>query len=122
MTDQQAARDSGLTAEEVSAGTPDRADIQADARSHEPERPVSRYFSDEPERTEPQAQRPRDEELHGVTTRCKDIQARFVDEPRSAVQDADALVADLMQRLVQALAAERHQLESHWTSGEERLR
>jgi hypothetical protein len=120
MTDQQAARDSGLTTEETaSAGPTDRDDIQAEARSHELDRPVSRYFSDESEHTEPPAQRPRDEELHGVTTRWRDIQARFVDEPRSAVQDADALVSDLMQRLVQTLAAERHQLESHWTSGEE---
>jgi hypothetical protein len=120
MTDQQAARDSGLTTEETaSAGTTHRDDIQAETPWQEPERPVSRDFADETEHTEPQAQRPRDEELHGVTTRWRDIQARFVDEPRAAVQDADALVADLMQRLVQALAAERHRLESHWTSGED---
>src|SRR5215471_20446881 len=120
MSDQQAARDSGLTTEPTaSSDTADRDDLQAHASSQEPERPVSRYFVDETEHAEPQAQRLEDEELHGVTTRWRDIQARFVDEPRAAVQDADALVADLIQRLVQMLAAERHQLESHRTSGED---
>jgi hypothetical protein len=120
MTDQQAARDRGLTTEETAtAGTTDRDEIQAETPWQEPERPVSRDFTDETEHTEPQAQPLKDEELHGVTMRWRDIQARFVDEPRAAVQDADAVVADLMQRLVQTLAAERHQLESHWTNGED---
>jgi hypothetical protein len=56
--------------------------------------------------------------LHGVLSRWKEIQAEFVDEPRSAVQEADALVADLMQRLARMFAAERDQLESRWSSGE----
>ena len=47
----------------------------------------------------------------------KEIQAEFVDEPRKAVQDADALVAELMQRLAQMFASEREQLESRWSSG-----
>ena len=43
MTDQQAARDGGLTTEEAeSAGTTDRDDIQAETPWQEPERPVSR--------------------------------------------------------------------------------
>jgi hypothetical protein len=54
-----------------------------------------------------------------VILRWKEIQAQFVDEPRSAVQDADALVADLMQRLARTFAAERAQLESRWASGED---
>ncbi len=53
-----------------------------------------------------------------VIVRWKEIQAQFVDDPRSAVQDADALVADLMQRLARMFAEERGQLESRWSSGE----
>ncbi|SRR6266536_1413600 len=69
--------------------------------------------------SEPRAQLLEGEELQGVISRWKEIQANFVDEPRSAVQDADALVADLMQRLARMFAAERDQLESRWASGED---
>jgi hypothetical protein len=43
--------------------------------------------------------------------RWQEIQAAFVDEPRRAVQDADALVVDMMDRLARMLASEREQLE-----------
>ena len=59
------------------------------------------------------------DELHTILARWKDIQAEFVDEPKSAVHDADALVADLMQRLAQMFASEREQLESRWASGDD---
>jgi hypothetical protein len=57
------------------------------------------------------------DEAEGFVARWQEIQAGFVDEPRRAVEDADALVADLMQRLAQMLASEREQLESHWATG-----
>jgi len=60
-----------------------------------------------------------DRELQGILVRWKDIQAEFVDEPRKAVQDADALVAELMQRLAQMFASEREQLESRWAGGDD---
>ncbi len=117
MTDQQVARDSGLTTEQIaSADTTDRDDIQAEAPSQEPEPTVSRSFVDDTEHAEPRTQQFEGEELQGLTTRWRDIQARFVDEPRAAVRDADALVADLVQHLVQMLAAERDRLGSRWTS------
>jgi hypothetical protein len=56
------------------------------------------------------------EELQGIAARWRDIQAGFVDEPRRAVMDADALVADLMQRLARMFAAEREELQSRWMS------
>ena len=40
----------------------------------------------------------------------REIQGEFVDEPRQAIHDADALVADLMQRLARTFADERSQL------------
>jgi len=49
--------------------------------------------------------------------RWQEIQAGFVDEPRRAVQDADALVVDMMDRLAQMLASEREQLESAGETG-----
>jgi len=60
-----------------------------------------------------------DRELQSMRGQWKDIQAAFVDEPRQAVQDADALVAELMQRLAQTFASEREDLESRWAGGDE---
>jgi hypothetical protein len=68
---------------------------------------------------QPPAQLLENDELHTILARWKDIQAQFVDEPKSAVQDADALVADLMQRLARMFASEREQLESRWASGDD---
>ena len=50
--------------------------------------------------------------------RWQEIQAGFVDEPRRAVQDADALVVDMMDRLARMLASEREQLESPGEPGQ----
>jgi hypothetical protein len=58
-------------------------------------------------------------ELQSITMRWKDIQAEFVDEPKTAVQEADALVAELMQRLAAMFATERAELEDRWAGGNE---
>ena len=65
----------------------------------------------------PQASLLEDGELQSITTRWKDIQAEFVDEPEQAVQQADALVAELMQRLAAMFATERTELEKRWAGG-----
>ena len=49
--------------------------------------------------------------------RWTDIQAGFVDEPRKAVENADALVATAMKRLADIFAQERSKLEHQWTQG-----
>jgi len=51
--------------------------------------------------------------------RWEEIQTGFVDEPRRAVEEADALVADLMQRLATMFADERKQLEGQWDRGDD---
>jgi hypothetical protein len=51
--------------------------------------------------------------------RWKEIQTRFVDEPRGAVEDADSLVANLMQQLADGFAKERERLEAQWGRGED---
>jgi hypothetical protein len=65
----------------------------------------------------PRASLLEDGELQNITARWKDIQAEFVDEPEQAVQQADALVAELMQRLAAMFAAERTGLEKRWAGG-----
>ena len=47
------------------------------------------------------------------------VQARFLDEPRSAVEQADELVAEVMERLAAGFADARDQLEDQWSRGEE---
>jgi hypothetical protein len=60
---------------------------------------------------------PKDREA--MTQRWRDIQADFVDQPRKAMQDADALVAGLMQQLAQMFSQERSQLEAQWSRGDQ---
>lgn len=52
-------------------------------------------------------------------TRWDSIQTSFVDEPRDAVQKADALVAEVMKRLATIFSDERHNLESQWGEGKD---
>jgi hypothetical protein len=47
------------------------------------------------------------------------IQTGFVDEPRQTVEQADALVATVMQRLAEGFAQERERLEQQWGRGED---
>jgi hypothetical protein len=46
------------------------------------------------------------------------VQTGFVDEPRRTVEDADKLVAAVMQRLADGFANERSGLEKQWDSGD----
>jgi hypothetical protein len=44
----------------------------------------------------------------------QEIQGRFVDDPRRAVEEGDSLVATLMQQLAETFADERANLEKQW--------
>ena len=56
-------------------------------------------------------------EAQQFRARWTDIQGGFVDSPRSAVERADALVADTMKRMAEVFAGERANLESQWDRG-----
>lgn len=47
------------------------------------------------------------------------LQTDFVDEPRRAVEDADKLVASVMQKLAESFANERSGLEKQWDRGDD---
>ena len=51
-------------------------------------------------------------------TQWSKIQTGFVDEPRRTVEEADKLVAAVMQRLAESFANERSGLEKQWDSGD----
>ncbi len=59
-----------------------------------------------------------DEELVGYRTQWEAIQTGFVDQPRAAVEQADALVSQLVKRLTDVFARERSGLEGQWTQGD----
>jgi len=50
--------------------------------------------------------------------RWRQVQAAFVDDPRKAVTEAHELVGELTQRIVDAFARERAELERQWSSGD----
>ena len=51
--------------------------------------------------------------------RWRDIQSGFVDRPRDSVEQADALVADLMRHLAASFSEERERLETQWDRGDD---
>jgi hypothetical protein len=115
VSDPQAAHESWAATEQVApAGVTDHEDGEPEASSPEPERYADNRLTDEAAAAEPGTTSLDAKALTSLRSRWREIQGQFVDEPRSAVHDADALVADLMQRLARMLAAERDQLESRW--------
>ena len=57
------------------------------------------------------------DETNDFHQRWVDIQTGFVDEPRQAVERADALVAAAIKRLAESFAQERSALEQQWARG-----
>jgi len=127
MTDSQGARDRAPTTEQIAAaGTADGTDRTSPGQHpltdmQTKSAPVTQATAGDATGMgdQPHAKLLADDELQSILAQWKDIQAEFVDEPRKAVQDADTLVADLMQRLARMFATERDQLESRWASGDD---
>jgi len=57
------------------------------------------------------------EESEHFRTRWNEIQGKFVDEPRSAVQQADELVSEVVKKIIQLFASEHSSLDSQWNQG-----
>jgi hypothetical protein len=60
-----------------------------------------------------------DDATDELRERWTDVQAGFVDEPKSAVEQADALVAEVLKRLADGFATERQALEQQWSRGDD---
>ncbi len=58
------------------------------------------------------------EETDSLRARWDRIQTEFVDQPRDAVEQADGLVGDVMQRLTEGFSGERARLERQWDRGD----
>ena len=57
-------------------------------------------------------------DISDLRARWGNVQTGFVDEPRRAVEEADKLVAAVMQRLAEGFAKERTTLEKQWDRGD----
>jgi len=51
--------------------------------------------------------------------RWQELQAQFVDDPRNTVEQADALVAGLLDELAREFSKARSDLERQWSEGED---
>lgn len=59
------------------------------------------------------------DDAEGFRARWTDVQNSFVDAPRQAVEQADGLVAELMQHLARTFSEERGRLENQWDRGDD---
>ena len=59
-----------------------------------------------------------DQETAQLRHRWDEIQAGFVDEPRTAVERADNLVVEAMTKLAEGFARTRSELDHHWKKGD----
>jgi hypothetical protein len=57
--------------------------------------------------------------MQDFRTRWDRIQTAFVDEPRIAVQQADELVGNAIQRLAESFSTARNSLETQWDRGDQ---
>ena len=57
-------------------------------------------------------------EMSDFRSQWSNLQIGFVDEPRRTVEDADKLVAAVMQRLAKVFTDERSSLEKQWERGD----
>jgi hypothetical protein len=58
-------------------------------------------------------------EAEEFRTRWQDIQTEFVDDPRHSVENADELVARVINSITENFASERSSLEDQWNRGKQ---
>jgi hypothetical protein len=102
--------DDRLTTADVAAGTDTAQEPIGRDRDATDDRDGDR------ERLEPLVEDGRAQDLR---ERWHALQARFVDEPRETVAEADSLVAELLQELARTFSAARANLEQQWSEGDD---
>jgi hypothetical protein len=60
-----------------------------------------------------------EDRTNGYRDRWEQIQARFVDDPRNSVEQADTLVMEVVQELQTSFGSERRSLEAQWQRGDD---
>jgi hypothetical protein len=80
---------------------------------------VAEKITHEPSMNESSAALLDSDESKKLHTRWSEIQAGFVDEPRTSVQQADALVSEVIEKLTQMFTSEHGSLEEQWKEGKD---
>ena len=115
-----------LTTADVAAAAEQRGGIPT-AGSEPPEREVTRVEREVAQPAVREVEQPAErapsllaaDEANTFRAHWDDIQTGFVDEPRQAVERADALVASAIKRLAEIFANERANLETQWDRGDD---
>jgi len=113
--DGQPADADALDRQELNTGTPTTA-TTASTTARPSDVPRHEQMDDSSNRSEPLFPTG---ESDGFRSQWQDVQTGFVDEPRNAVEQADKLVAEMMQRLARVFADERSRLEEQWSRGDD---
>lgn len=58
-------------------------------------------------------------DMDNFRARWREVQGDFVDEPRQAVEQANQLVEQVIQRLTDVFSSERTRLEKEWGQGKD---
>ena len=93
----------------------DEPTLQQDERALQQDEPALQQ--DEPE--QPRELAPAEAATDPVWQRWREIQSNFVDDPRSSVAEAQALVNGAVDRVVQQLREQCRQLEGAWSNGKD---
>ena len=101
-----------MSTRDIAAATDRSRSPETAVRSDEPAREGARPLAEQ------NAPLFNDEEGQGFRSRWEAVQTGFVDEPRTAVEQADALVAEVITRLAEIFANERTTLEQQWGRGD----
>jgi hypothetical protein len=92
------------------------ADLVRDDQETERTRDADRAVARDSDAIEPLFPEDRTDELR---ERWHSLQARFVDDPRETVSEADSLVAELLQELARGFSSAREGLEEQWSKGDD---
>jgi hypothetical protein len=116
MTEQQTrsqdAHQAGYTEREVVSAPEERVEASGtpvDPESHRPQPSVG---------TDSETALFSETDAGALSQQWESIQAGFVDEPRRAVERADQLVSEAIDRLTETFARERSRLEQQWSRGD----
>jgi hypothetical protein len=104
----------GLTTADVAAA----AERSSSTDAKKPDVQTEPRTASTPSAAEPTAPLFSPEEARNFQSRWDTIQVGFVDEPRRVVEQADGLVAEVIQRLAQIFADERAKLEGQVKRGD----
>ena len=105
-----------LTTADIARGAPDDTSSTENA----PQRPTTVAAGNGPTSTEDQVTEPlfSPSDADRYRNEWTSVQGQFVDQPREAVEQADRLVADLMQSLAAQFSETRTGLESQWNDSD----